>query len=334
MALVHKWIPQNPYLGVGTFGIVRLEELVDEDDGDKKKQNRQRRAVKVLYKPFMQRTRIDYKKELLALTKFSRSKFAQSQLFVEFLGWFEDGDNIFLAMEYFPLGTLDKFIDEDLKEEDARVIAAQLLEGLKIMHGEGFTHRDLKPQNIFVVQNSPSWWIKIGDFGISKRVSNDDTALHTATGTPFYLAPEVHHYVEDANSATGTYTNAVDIWSFGCVVYQMMALQVPFSQYPRNLVAFCKGGPFPEPPRFVNRSSKEGIDFIKSVLVPLPALRPSADEAMKSKWFHLEDNPKRSSLDQMKDRQGSRYRGMRERLKPELKPACRRHDYHLLPWPH
>lgn len=80
------------------------------------------------------------------MTKFSRSKFAQSQLFVEFLGWFEDEDNIFLAMEYFPLGTLDKFISEELKEEDARVISTQSLEGLKIMHEEVFTHRDLKPQ--------------------------------------------------------------------------------------------------------------------------------------------------------------------------------------------
>ena len=133
-------------MGAGTFGIVRLEELVDEQGGNKNGQAVQRRAVKLLQKHFMNRTQIDYKKELLALTKFSRSKFAQSQLFVEFLGWFEDEDNVFLAMEYFPLGTLDKFIGEDLQEEDARVISAQLLEGLKIMHDEGFTHRDLKPQ--------------------------------------------------------------------------------------------------------------------------------------------------------------------------------------------
>jgi hypothetical protein len=79
-----------------------------------------------------------------------------------------------------------------------------------------------------------------------------------------------------------------------------MALHVPFSQYPRNLVAFCRGGPFPEPPRFVDRTSREGIEFIKSVLVPLPMLRPSADEAMKSKWFHTEEITRRSSLDQTK----------------------------------
>ena len=49
-------------------------------------------------------------------------------------------------MEYFALGTLDRFMSTDLRENDARNISSQLLEGLKIMHEEGFTHRDLKPQ--------------------------------------------------------------------------------------------------------------------------------------------------------------------------------------------
>jgi hypothetical protein len=104
-----------------------------------------------------------------------------------------------------------------------------------------------------------------------------------------------------------------------------MALHVPFSQYPRNLVAFCKGGPFPEPPRFVDRTSREGIEFIKSVLVPLPMLRPSADEAMKSKWFHPEDNTRRSSLDQTKgqlDVEKDHRRSTSTKL-PDLSPGWR-----------
>jgi serine/threonine protein kinase len=70
----------------------------------------------------------------------------EHQIFVEFFGRFEDKENVFLAMEYFPLGTLDKFIDDKLHEDDTRKISLQLLEGLHIMHEEGFTHRDLKPQ--------------------------------------------------------------------------------------------------------------------------------------------------------------------------------------------
>ena len=49
-------------------------------------------------------------------------------------------------MEYFQHGTLDLFISEALSEYEARIIAQQLLEGLRIMHEEQFTHRDLKPQ--------------------------------------------------------------------------------------------------------------------------------------------------------------------------------------------
>jgi len=73
-------------------------------------------------------------------------QFTQYQIFVEFFGWFENDESIFLAMEYFPEGTLDGFINSGIGEDDVRAIALQLLEGLKIMHTEGFTHRDLKPQ--------------------------------------------------------------------------------------------------------------------------------------------------------------------------------------------
>ena len=62
------------------------------------------------------------------------------------MGWFENDDHIFIAMEYFQHGTLDRFITDELSELDVRVIALQLLEGLRIMHEEQFAHRDLKPQ--------------------------------------------------------------------------------------------------------------------------------------------------------------------------------------------
>jgi serine/threonine protein kinase len=189
-------------------------------------------------------------------------------------------------MEFFPFGTLNVWINGvTLREPEAKLIARQLVEGLKIMHEEGFTHRDLKPQvsahlndhhaqtmhqlirqNIFVVHMAPVWWVKIGDFGISKRVSNDETALQTATGTPHYLAPEVRHYVRDKSMKPGVYTNAVDIWSFACVIYQILACQVPFPGGALDLIHFCEGGSFPEGP-LVPSISGMGIDFLKFVMV-------------------------------------------------------------------
>lgn len=128
--------------------------------------------------------------------------------------------------------------------------------------------------------------MKIGDFGVSKRVSNHSTALRTTIGTPLYLAPEVFHYVPLLDDEGESYTNAVDVWSFACVVYQMLALRPPFVGWPGHLVAFCNGGAFPEE-SLKSRASPEAIGFIKSVLVAYPENRPSAKEALEASWLQI-----------------------------------------------
>jgi hypothetical protein len=72
VAVVEKWLPQTPNLGVGGFGVVRLEKL--DNSMTKAASEHKHRAVKRLYKPQIQSRNIDYKKELLALMKFSRPK--------------------------------------------------------------------------------------------------------------------------------------------------------------------------------------------------------------------------------------------------------------------
>jgi serine/threonine protein kinase len=70
-------------------------------------------------------------------------------VFVDFFGWFKDGSDVFLAMEYVPLGDLEKNVMANsgrLPEVEARDIVEQILYGLEIMHTESFAHRDLKPQ--------------------------------------------------------------------------------------------------------------------------------------------------------------------------------------------
>lgn len=69
-------------------------------------------------------------------------------MFVEFFGWFKDGIDLFLAMQYYPLGDLDKNLDKSRRvpEAEAQLIAQQILKGLDIMHAASFAHRDLKPQ--------------------------------------------------------------------------------------------------------------------------------------------------------------------------------------------
>ena len=73
-------------------------------------------------------------------------KYQQAEVFVSFFGWFESDHSIFLAMEYFENGDLAQYIQAISTENEVRQITTDLLDGLRIMHAEGFAHRDLKPQ--------------------------------------------------------------------------------------------------------------------------------------------------------------------------------------------
>ena len=87
---------------------------------------------------------------------------------------------------------------------------------MKSIHDLDIIHRDLKSANIFVGHNSQ---FKIGDMNVSKVV-NKNIMNYTQTGTPSFASPEV--WRDEA------YTTSSDIWSLGCVLYEVLTLSVPF----------------------------------------------------------------------------------------------------------
>lgn len=78
-------------------------------------------------------------------------------------------------------------------------------------------HRDLKPSNIFLDDKQNA---KLGDFGFAKAINNQSMYAHTYLGTPFYMSPEQINESE--------YNEKSDIWSLGCIVYEMACLHPPF----------------------------------------------------------------------------------------------------------
>ena len=78
-------------------------------------------------------------------------------------------------------------------------------------------HRDLKPSNIFLDDKQNP---KLGDFGFAKAISHQSLYAHTYVGTPFYMSPEQINESE--------YNEKSDIWSLGCIIYEMAALHPPF----------------------------------------------------------------------------------------------------------
>jgi serine/threonine protein kinase len=125
-------------LGSGAYGTVWLEKLISHQAEEKKE-----RAVKEIRKSTHKSNTIDYSRELEAIAKFSHEKY--ERCFVRSFGWYESGQSIFIAMEYFPFGDLQNFLSSPLPELEVQQITFQLLEGLGYMHENGFAHRDLKP---------------------------------------------------------------------------------------------------------------------------------------------------------------------------------------------
>jgi serine/threonine protein kinase len=79
-------------------------------------------------------------------------------------------------------------------------------------------HRDIKPDNIFLLNSGKT--IKVGDFGLAKMLTNQNDFAKTYVGTPYYMSPEV--------LMDNPYSPVCDIWSLGCVLYELCALQPPF----------------------------------------------------------------------------------------------------------
>ncbi|KAL2866682.1 kinase-like domain-containing protein [Aspergillus lucknowensis] len=272
-------------LGKGAFAEVWLEEC-DEDDSESKRRGRVQ-AVKAIPK----RGGSHYYRELEAIAKFSQSKY--EGLFVKSLGWYESKQSIFIVMEHLPYGSLASHLTQSLPEEEVKRIAVQVLEGLASLHENEFVHRDLKPENILVASKGPAWWVKIGDFGFSKRIG-ESNSLKSVVGTQNYFAPEVLGLSTcsvDCEAAEPRYTCAVDMWSFGVTVFYMLCHTYPFRD--RSLLAYTQGAPFPSTTLLLHNVSQEGRTFIEALLNVDASARLSAKAALDDEWLTGSQLPSR-----------------------------------------
>ncbi|CAK0890268.1 unnamed protein product [Prorocentrum cordatum] len=183
-------------------------------------------------------------------------------------GWF------CILMDYCEGGDLTRQIEharkrrEGLAEVQILRWFTQAVLALKYIHDKHILHRDLKPSNFFL---SKSGSLKMGDFGIAKVLSCTMACAQTQIGTPYYLSPEV--------CQEKPYAWPADIWSLGCILYEMCALKVPFnaSNISGLVQKICRGPTPTVPPKY--------SDFIRQLCSEMlsrsPSSRPSSDEVLK-----------------------------------------------------
>lgn len=106
---------------------------------------------------------------------------------------------------------------ERFAEADIVRWTAQIASALSYLHANKILHRDLKTQNVFLTKDGE---VRVGDLGLSKVLEHTSDLATTVAGTPFYLAPEI--------CQNRPYSTASDVWSLGCVVYELATLKHAF----------------------------------------------------------------------------------------------------------
>ena len=186
--------------------------------------------------------------------------------------FFDEKDNtLCIIMEFADRGDLYQKIVQHKKsaiffeESDIWRIFIQLVKGLKSLHDLKILHRDMKSANVFLFSNGSA---KLGDLNVSKVAKRG--LGYTQTGTPYYASPEVWK--------DKPYDNKSDVWSLGCVLYEMITLRPSFrAQNMEGLFnKVCKG----QYSRIPDKFSDDLFQVVQFLLQVNPNSRPSCEQIL------------------------------------------------------
>jgi len=252
---------QDIVLGKGEFGVVKL---------GKDKKNNDEVAIKVIDKQHIKDAPI-LQNEIDILRRCNHPHIVQLKAV------FETESFIYIVMELVRGGELYEEIirRNSFSEKDASYIFRQIVEALDYLHDNGIIHRDLKLENLLLVNKNATGKdiiVKLADFGLSRIYQGQ--MVKTACGTPFYVAPEV---------LLGTgYGPEVDMWSSGVMLYILLSGRLPFhAQEDHQLFNKILRAEFQfKSPQF-DTISTEAKDIISNLIVLNPKKRLTAKQCLE-----------------------------------------------------
>ncbi|XP_013184485.1 transcriptional regulator ATRX isoform X2 [Amyelois transitella] len=218
-------------LGKGSFGKVLLAELKDTE---------YYYAVKCLKKDVVLE---DDDVECTLIERKVLALGTNHPYLCHLFATFQTDSHLFFVMEYLNGGDLMFHIQQSgrFPEARARFYAAEIVSGLKFLHKRGIVYRDLKLDNILLDFDGH---VRIADFGMCKLQIYLDKTADTFCGTPDYMAPEIIKGLK--------YNQAVDWWSFGVLLYEMLIGQSPFSGCDEDELFWSICNEMPSYPRFLS----------------------------------------------------------------------------------
>jgi calcium/calmodulin-dependent protein kinase I len=155
-------------------------------------------------------------------------------------------------------------------------------------------HANSAIKNLLVVDKPPEkdWWVKISDFGISKRSTDGQLEYSTVNiGTQEYMAPEVRFFKRRHKDDKAAYTVAADMWALGELCVRLITGNAAFDL--RELVEYYhyQQAFVPDDVLASHGISQDGRDFIRAIMAPDPQHRLSAEDAAKHRWITLNHRP-------------------------------------------
>jgi NIMA (never in mitosis gene a)-related kinase len=265
-------------IGSGSFGMIR--------------KIRRKRDNKILVRKEIDFRKMNEKERKQLVTEVNILRDLHHPNIVKYYERIIDKENclIYIIMEYCEGGDLAALIQKCRKdrilipERFIWFIFTQLILALHECHygtkADGsprpaILHRDLKPDNVFLSNNIINSYthIKLGDFGLARIINNPETDFaKTYAGTPYYMSPELIN--EQA------YNNKSDIWSLGCLIYELCALEPPFQAKTQILLAKkIKEGKVLDIPKEYSQDIRQ---LIRSMLNVTLSKRPSTIDFLKS----------------------------------------------------
>jgi serine/threonine-protein kinase len=222
---------------------------------------------------------LDRAQDPTAVARFEREARAAAALshrnIVAVFDFGADAETRFIVMEYLPGRSLAELVHEQgpIAVGQAVEIVAQVAEALAAAHAAGIVHRDIKPANVMVDDHGQ---VKVLDFGIARLTSGTSlTQTAMVIGSAAYLAPElIRGTSADARS---------DIYAIGCVLYELLAGQPPFTGELAAAVLHQHNTAPPAPLTRLNPAVPAALDgLVQSMLAKEPSDRPRDADAVIS----------------------------------------------------